>query len=157
MQPKLNDSGRDEEESQVDLRYVSRISSMTPCEGMRDSTRATLLSQDFMAKQSACDNSTLKDTCRNAGDIGERMHNVKRQDMEDIYTINTIVKHNIRQLAASHLELGDVSGSGALAGSLSTLPEHLGRLVATNTSTPLTTVFVVLVRAAIGQTVRLEY
>jgi hypothetical protein len=65
--------------------------------------------------------------------------------MEDIYTINTIGKSNTKS-AASHSEPGDVSSGGTLASSLSTLPEHLGRLVSTDTSTPLTTVLIVLVR-----------
>jgi len=45
------------------------------------------------------------------------------------------------------LELADASGGGALAGSLGALAQHLGRLVAANSSTPLATLLVVLVGA----------
>ena len=49
--------------------------------------------------------------------------------------------------SAGRLELADASGGGALAGSLGTLAEHLGRLVAADSSTPLATLLVVLVGA----------
>ena len=46
-----------------------------------------------------------------------------------------------------HLELGGVGSREGLASSLGTLAHHLGRLVATDTSTPLATVLLVLVGA----------
>jgi hypothetical protein len=44
-------------------------------------------------------------------------------------------------------ELAEASSSNALAGRLCPLAEHLGRLVATKTTTPLATLIIVLVRA----------
>jgi len=46
------------------------------------------------------------------------------------------------------LELAKGGRVGVLAGGLGTFAEHLGRLVAADTTTPLTTLFLVLVRAA---------
>jgi hypothetical protein len=54
------------------------------------------------------------------------------------------------------LELADASGGGALASSLGTLAEHLGRLVATDSSTPLATLLVVLVGAEKQEKIRLD-
>jgi len=45
------------------------------------------------------------------------------------------------------VEHANASGRGALTGSLSTLVEYLGRLVAADSSTPLATLLVVLVGA----------
>ena len=53
-----------------------------------------------------------------------------------------------------HLELADASSGGALAGSLGALAEHLGRLVATDSSTPLATLLVVLVGAEKKEKIR---
>ena len=46
------------------------------------------------------------------------------------------------------LELAERGCVGAQTGSLGTFAEHLGRFVATNTTAPLTTLLLVLVRAA---------
>ena len=45
------------------------------------------------------------------------------------------------------VELDNASGGGALTGSLGALAEHLGRLVAAESSTALATLLVVLVGA----------
>lgn len=45
------------------------------------------------------------------------------------------------------LELVERSGRGDLSGSLCTLAHHLGGFVATDTSTPLTTLFLIFVIA----------
>ena len=47
-----------------------------------------------------------------------------------------------------HLELGCVGNREDLASGLGTLAEHLGRLRATDTSTPLATLLLILVGAA---------
>jgi hypothetical protein len=52
----------------------------------------------------------------------------------------------IKVMTVIFLELGDVSSGSALACSLSTLAEHLGGFVATETSTPVTALLLVLVR-----------
>lgn len=51
-------------------------------------------------------------------------------------------------LVPSILELADCGCIGVQAGGLGTLAEHLGRLVTTETTAPLTTLLLILVRAA---------
>jgi len=51
------------------------------------------------------------------------------------------------------LEFVEVSGVDVLAGSLGALAQHLGGFVATNSSTPLTALLLVLIRAVCGTSV----
>ena len=53
-----------------------------------------------------------------------------------------------REAPGPCLELAQSGRIGVLAGSLGTFAEHLGGLVATNTTAPLATLLIVLVRAA---------